>query len=74
LCASGGRSKQFEKALRAAVPSLPPETLVKEGFDFAEIAEAAPSLKPDFLIGSSKGYSIARSVEGAAHPRRLSDS
>ena len=41
---------------------LPAETLVKEGFDFAEIAELAPSLKPDFLIGSSKGYQIARSL------------
>ncbi len=63
LCASGGRSKQLEKCLRAAVPDLPEETLVKEGFDFAEIAEAAPELKPDFLIGSSKGYSIARRLK-----------
>jgi nitrogenase molybdenum-iron protein NifN len=63
LCASGGRSKQLDKCLRAAVPDLPEETLVKEGFDFAEIAEAAPGLKPDFLIGSSKGYSIARRLK-----------
>jgi nitrogenase molybdenum-iron protein NifN len=62
LCASGGRSKHLEKCLRAVVPDLPAETLVKEGFDFAEIAEAAPDLKPDFLIGSSKGYSIARKL------------
>jgi nitrogenase molybdenum-iron protein NifN len=62
LCASGGRSKQLEKCLRAAAPELPAETLVKEGFDFAEIAETAPGLKPDFLIGSSKGYSIARKL------------
>jgi len=60
LCASGGRSKHFEKALRDAAPALPAETLVKEGFDFAEISELAPSLKPDFLIGSSKGSQIAR--------------
>ena len=60
LCASGGRSKLLEKALREAAPSLPAETLVKEGFDFAEISELAPSLKPDFLIGSSKGYQTAR--------------
>ena len=63
LCASGGRSKQLEKSLRAAVPDLPEETLVKERFDFAEIAEAAPGLKPDFFIGSSKGYSIARRLK-----------
>ena len=63
LCASGGRSKQLEKCLRTAVPDLSEETLVKEGFDFAEIAEAAPESKPDFLIGSSKGYSIARRLK-----------
>jgi len=62
LCASGGHSKQFEKCLRAAAPGLPAESLVKEGFDFAEIAEAAPDLKPDFLIGNSKSYSIARKL------------
>jgi nitrogenase molybdenum-iron protein NifN len=63
LCASGGHSKQLEKALREAVPSLPAESLVKERFDFAEIAELAPSLKPDFLIGSSKGYRTARELK-----------
>ena len=63
LCASGGRSKQLEKCLRAAAPGLPAETLVREGFDFAEIAETAPALKPDFFIGSSKGYSIARKLK-----------
>jgi nitrogenase molybdenum-iron protein NifN len=63
LCASGGRSRRFEAAIRAAAPALPVETVVKEGFDFAETAELAPELKPDFLIGSSKGYKIARSLE-----------
>jgi nitrogenase molybdenum-iron protein NifN len=63
LCASGGRSRHFEKAIRVAAPSLPAETVVKEGFDFAETAEIAPELKPDFLIGSSKGYKISRSLD-----------
>jgi nitrogenase molybdenum-iron protein NifN len=63
LCASGGRSKKFAKCLRAAVPALPEETLVKEGFDFAEITEAAPALKPDFLIGNSKGYKLGRQLQ-----------
>ena len=49
-------------ALRGAAPSLPAECIVKEGFDFAEIAELAPSLKPDFMIGSSKGSQIARAL------------
>ena len=36
---------------------------MKEGFDFAEIAEIGPSLKPDFFLGSSKGYSLARRLD-----------
>lgn len=63
LCASGGHSKHFEKAMRAAIPSLPAETRVEEGMDFAETAELAPDLRPDFLIGNSKGYKIARSLD-----------
>ncbi len=62
LCASGGRSRRFETELRAHVPELPVSTLVKEGFDFAEIAESSPGLAPDLFVGSSKGYNIARSL------------
>ena len=60
LCATGARNARFAEALRAAVPELPEETRIEPGFDFAEISEAASGLKPDFLLGSSKGYSIAR--------------
>lgn len=62
LCASGGRSGSFAESLRAAAPDLPKETMAKEGWDFAEIAEAASLLKPDLLIGSSKGYSLSRKL------------
>jgi nitrogenase molybdenum-iron protein NifN len=62
LCASGGRSGKFAACLRQAVPELPAGCRIEEGFDFAEIAEAAPELRPDFLLGSSKGYSIARKL------------
>jgi nitrogenase molybdenum-iron protein NifN len=62
LCATGARSGKFAASLRAAAPSLPAETLIKESLDFAETAEIAPELKPDFLIGSSKGYKISRSL------------
>jgi nitrogenase molybdenum-iron protein NifN len=62
LCASGARSGKLAAALRAAAPNLPEETLIREGLDFAETAEIAPELKPDFLIGSSKGYKISRAL------------
>jgi nitrogenase molybdenum-iron protein NifN len=61
LCASGGKSGHFEEAIAAVTSDIlgePP--VVKEGFDFYEIAEEIESLEPDLLIGTSKGYPIAR--------------
>ena len=60
LVASGGRSGRLAAALRAAVPNLSPETVVKEDVDFVQIGELAAGLRPDLLIGSSKGYPLAR--------------
>ena len=62
LCASGGRSRRLAAALRAAAPELDERTVIREGADFAAIATEAEALKPDFLIGSSKGYSLARKL------------
>ena len=63
LCASGGRSGRLAAALRAAAPELDERTVIREGADFATIAEQAAALKPDFLIGSSKGYGLARKLD-----------
>jgi len=63
LCASGGRSRRFAAALRAAVPELDDRTVIREGADFAAIATEAAALKPDFLLGASKGYSLARQLD-----------
>lgn len=63
LCASGGRSRRFAATLRAAVPDLPEETAIREGADFASIAAEAETLKPDLLLGNSKGYSLARHLK-----------
>ncbi len=62
LCASGGKSRQLARSLRAAIPGIDERTVIREGFDFAEIAESAEALRPDLLIGSSKGYSLARKL------------
>jgi len=61
LCASGGKSGHFEEAIAAVTSDILGELpVVKEGFDFYEIAEEIESLEPDLLIGTSKGYPIAR--------------
>jgi nitrogenase molybdenum-iron protein NifN len=63
LCASGGKSGRLAENLGIAAPDLPNETIIKEGCDFAEIAEIAADLQLDVLIGSSKGYSLARKLD-----------
>jgi nitrogenase molybdenum-iron protein NifN len=62
LCASGGRSKRLAAAVRAAVPELDDQTQILEGADFNKITGRASDLAPDFLIGSSKGYTLARQL------------
>ena len=76
LCASGGRSGKFEQAIAEVVEGLLPEPPeVREGVDFYDIAEEAEALEPDLIIGNSKGYHLAKTMErpayssGFSHPR-----
>jgi nitrogenase molybdenum-iron protein NifN len=63
LCASSGKSGFLkEKIAEVVVGSGEQEIHVYDNVDFIEIAEEANKLKPDFLIGSSKGYSVARKI------------
>ncbi|MDD5348689.1 MAG: nitrogenase component 1 [Chthoniobacteraceae bacterium] len=62
LCASGGKSGRLERNLREVLPMLDERTRIHDGIDFAQIAELAESLKPDFIIGNSKGYALARKL------------
>jgi nitrogenase molybdenum-iron protein NifN len=64
LCASGGQSGHFSEAVAEVTEELLPEPpLVLEGADFYEIAAAAEGLAPDLIIGHSKGYKMARSLQ-----------
>jgi len=63
LCASGGQSGHFKAAIAEVLEGLPGEAPeVFEGMDFYEIAERAEALKPDLIVGHSKGYSLARKL------------
>ncbi len=59
LCASGGKSPLFEIALREAA-AFPSGTVIRDGVDFSDIEDVVTELKPDLLVGSSKGYSMSR--------------
>ena len=63
LCASGGESRRLEEAVKAVAGDAAETIVVREGMDFATMGEVARGLAPDFLIGSSKGYSIARELD-----------
>jgi len=63
LCASGGESGRMEEAVKAVVGDAAEMPLVRQGMDFASMGETARGLAPDFLIGSSKGYRVARELD-----------
>lgn len=63
LCATGGESGRLAEAIGAVAPDLSAQIKVRQGVDFAEIAEEAEHLAPDLLIGNSKGYSIGRKLD-----------
>ena len=63
LCASGGESGRLAEAVAAVAGEAAEGITVREGMDFAEMGEVARSLAPDFLIGSSKGYAVARELD-----------
>ena len=61
LCASGGKSGCLKKRLAELVPDLDELGVkVRDGVDFVDIEAEAKILKPDLLIGNSKGFTLSR--------------
>lgn len=60
LCASGGKSGKMEKEILNVTKEIVDMPVVREGIDFHDIGEEIISMKPDILIGHSKGYSLAK--------------
>jgi len=64
LCASGGKSGRFAPAIQGAVAEISTETPVTmEAVDFYQIEEIIEDLSPDLMIGTSKGYQIAKRMD-----------
>ncbi|GAB6037920.1 nitrogenase component 1 [Fundidesulfovibrio butyratiphilus] len=63
LVAGGGKSGRMKAAVHAACEGFMPELPeVREGADFYDIADMARELAPDFFLGHSKGYRLAREM------------
>lgn len=61
LIATGGESNRFKVAIESKLnPKHKP--LIMAGADFEEIAERCREIKPEIMIGHSKGYYIAREL------------
>jgi len=63
LCGSGGKSGRLKEAVANITEGLceePPESY--DDIDFHEISVRAEELKPDLIIGHSKGYPLARKL------------
>jgi nitrogenase molybdenum-iron protein NifN len=61
IVASGGESGLLKEEIEAVVED-PSHIQVMNGADFESIREVIRETKPDLLIGSSKGYYIAREL------------
>ena len=60
LVASGGESGLLKDELNRITGGKRKDTLVMDGMDFETINDLVDDLKPDLMIGNSKGYYIAR--------------
>jgi len=60
VCATGGRSGRFHSEIERLAPDLTGRITMVDDSDFQMIGDLAETVKPDLLIGHSKGYPIAR--------------
>jgi nitrogenase molybdenum-iron protein NifN len=60
LVASGGESGMLEKEITSLTQGKRNDMLVVKGMDFESINDMVDELKPDIMIGNSKGYYITR--------------
>ncbi|WP_289020629.1 nitrogenase component 1 [Desulfobacter postgatei] len=68
LCASGGKSKTFKAALEQTLPeNLIDQVIIQNDMDFTCMEESAAAmpeaLRPELIIGNSKGYAMARRLK-----------
>lgn len=64
LCASGGKSGQMKQRMLELIPDMDEQGIEAcEGVDFVDIEHEAERLKPDMLIGNSKGFTMSKKHE-----------
>ncbi|MDQ8208314.1 nitrogenase component 1 [Coraliomargarita sp. SDUM461003] len=62
LCATGSKTPQWKELLHNEIEGGMADVEALTGVDHAKLASRARERKPDLLIGSSKGYPLAREL------------
>jgi nitrogenase molybdenum-iron protein NifN len=60
LCATGAATGTLERTIKAVLRHQTQDVNVVEETDFATMLEVCETLKPDIVIGNSKGYFLSR--------------
>ncbi|MBC2592945.1 nitrogenase [Ruficoccus amylovorans] len=63
ICATGSKVKKWKELLASEIEGGTADVEILSDADHAKLAEAARTLKPDIILGSSKGYPLARELK-----------
>ncbi len=62
VCATGAATGRFESLVRQGIEHSREELIIAEDTDFVTMLEACRAARPDIVIGSSKGYFLAKNL------------
>ncbi|MCH8475502.1 MAG: nitrogenase [Opitutales bacterium] len=63
LCATGAKVRDWQKLVTSQVEGNTEDIQALQGVDHARVSQCCRDHKPDLLVGSSKGYPLARELE-----------
>lgn len=63
ICATGAKVKNWKELLASEIEGGTADVEILSDSDHAKLAAAARELKPDIILGSSKGYPLAREMK-----------
>ncbi|MGE9293140.1 MAG: nitrogenase component 1 [Puniceicoccales bacterium] len=63
ICATGAKVKKWKELLASEIEGGTSDIEILSDSDHAKLAAAARELKPDIILGSSKGYPLARELK-----------
>lgn len=63
LCGTGSKTKEWASLLASEIEGGSADVEALSGADHAKLASRARELKPDIILGSSKGYPLARELK-----------